>query len=351
MSQSQLSQDSYQCTQIELTPQEFAGPDLWGTFVPVPSEHGDKGAPRIEFLVEQDKYVFGRSSECDKHCLFTQKFVGRKHLVVSHDAATGLCHIKDTSANGTYVNGMRLQKDHTVIMNHGDEISLVVNSKGSEKEVSEAFAVFIFQSPAGQMSAVASSAFGSAPPGAGVAGRGSPSNSDRDTPVIAAGGSGTDQQVTAEFSASAAKIGNGRSAKPAAAAADLGMGMGGGGGGSGGGGGGKAVAQANTRSLEESYDVLEVLGSGTYAQVHRCVHRDTGQEFAVKVIQVRGIEGQMLHHKAGAGDRHPPLPPHCGAGRAARPRRTTAREEPLTALVIPLVSAAGSAGQGVLANH
>jgi serine/threonine protein kinase len=41
--------------------------------------------------------------------------------------------------------------------------------------------------------------------------------------------------------------------------------------------------------LEEKYDLLEVLGSGTYAKVHRCVHRASGDELAMKVIQLKQL--------------------------------------------------------------
>jgi hypothetical protein len=40
-----------------------------------------------------------------------------------------------------------MQFNTRVVLNHGDEISLVINSRGSEKEREESFAVFIFQRP------------------------------------------------------------------------------------------------------------------------------------------------------------------------------------------------------------
>jgi hypothetical protein len=40
-----------------------------------------------------------------------------------------------------------MQTNSRVVLNHGDEISLVVNSRGNEKEREESFAVFIFRRP------------------------------------------------------------------------------------------------------------------------------------------------------------------------------------------------------------
>lgn len=43
----------------------------------------------------------------------------------------------------------------------------------------------------------------------------------------------------------------------------------------------------SARRIEAHYDIREVLGDGTSGQVRRAIHRQTGQEFAVKVISLR----------------------------------------------------------------
>lgn len=40
------------------------------------------------------------------------------------------------------------------------------------------------------------------------------------------------------------------------------------------------------RRIQEDYDIRDMLGSGTVGNVHRAIHRITGKEFAVKIIQL-----------------------------------------------------------------
>jgi hypothetical protein len=46
------------------------------------------------------------------------------------------------------------------------------------------------------------------------------------------------------------------------------------------------------RRVEEDYDIRDLLGSGTVGQVRRAIHRQTGQERAVKIIKSRGLVQQ-----------------------------------------------------------
>lgn len=38
-------------------------------------------------------------------------------------------------------------------------------------------------------------------------------------------------------------------------------------------------------SIESKYQIGETLGQGAFGQVKRCVHIDTGSEFAIKIMQ------------------------------------------------------------------
>jgi serine/threonine protein kinase len=54
-----------------------------------------------------------------------------------------------------------------------------------------------------------------------------------------------------------------------------------------GGNGNAAASPQSSRRIEAFYELLEVLGDGTSGQVRRAIHRQTGQEVAVKVISLR----------------------------------------------------------------
>ena len=43
----------------------------------------------------------------------------------------------------------------------------------------------------------------------------------------------------------------------------------------------------NRRRIEQDYDIRNIIGSGTVGQVRRAIHRQTGQEYAVKIIHYR----------------------------------------------------------------
>ncbi|XP_047491772.1 peripheral plasma membrane protein CASK-like [Penaeus chinensis] len=38
--------------------------------------------------------------------------------------------------------------------------------------------------------------------------------------------------------------------------------------------------------FDDVYEVCEIIGKGPFSLVRRCVHRDTGQQFAVKIVDV-----------------------------------------------------------------
>jgi serine/threonine protein kinase len=46
----------------------------------------------------------------------------------------------------------------------------------------------------------------------------------------------------------------------------------------------RRAQQSQVRRISDHYELREVLGSGSYAEVRRAVEHATGQEFAVKII-------------------------------------------------------------------
>lgn len=64
---------------------------------------------------------------------------------------------------------------------------------------------------------------------------------------------------------------------------------------------GRAIlGDATGRTLEEHYEMFEVLGRGSFSVVHRARHRQTGEEFACKVIDKWSIHNrQRLANEVG----------------------------------------------------
>lgn len=50
----------------------------------------------------------------------------------------------------------------------------------------------------------------------------------------------------------------------------------------------------DTKELNSKYDLKEIIGSGTSSTVYRAVHKRTGQEFAMKIVDVSGEHGEDL---------------------------------------------------------
>lgn len=57
-----------------------------------------------------------------------------------------------------------------------------------------------------------------------------------------------------------------------------------------------ALRTASARAVEDYYVMGEVLGAGSFAQVHRAVDRGTGEEVAVKVINKAGYDARELEY-------------------------------------------------------
>lgn len=50
-------------------------------------------------------------------------------------------------------------------------------------------------------------------------------------------------------------------------------------------------------SIESKYEIGEVLGSGAFGEVKRCTHIDTGNEFAIKIMQKHMIRKRKIYVK------------------------------------------------------
>jgi serine/threonine protein kinase len=46
------------------------------------------------------------------------------------------------------------------------------------------------------------------------------------------------------------------------------------------------------QTFEENYELGRVLGEGNFAKVHSAIERETGREFAVKIMQKRRFAGK-----------------------------------------------------------
>lgn len=57
-----------------------------------------------------------------------------------------------------------------------------------------------------------------------------------------------------------------------------------------------ALRTASARTVEDYYVIGEVLGAGSFAEVHRAVDRGTGEEVAVKVINKAGYDARELEY-------------------------------------------------------
>lgn len=78
----------------------------------------------------------------------------------------------------------------------------------------------------------------------------------------------------------------------------------------------QALGGATGRTLEEHYELLEVLGRGSFSVVHRARHRQTGELFACKVIDKWSIHNRQRLANEVRAPPHPaarPSAPACAA--------------------------------------
>ncbi|KAI8835785.1 kinase-like domain-containing protein [Chytriomyces cf. hyalinus JEL632] len=120
--------------------------DWWGML-----DAEDKKSGHVDSvkLSNKDKsgYLIGRHAECD--IVVNHSQVSKRHALVYMEALVGKggvaqyeCFIEDMSANGTFVNGARIEKGKRFKLMNGDSIQLAKNGS-SKKKFDDKFWMFI----------------------------------------------------------------------------------------------------------------------------------------------------------------------------------------------------------------
>ncbi|KAL1450723.1 hypothetical protein WDU94_003052 [Cyamophila willieti] len=107
---------------VELAPNSFEFPNLWGTLISIDSE-----MEHIE--LSKDEYTFGRDSlHVDfvlKHSSCPDDNFSRKHFTIGFNGSNREAYIIDNSTNGTFVNSHKLVKDVRHHLQHLTRISVI----------------------------------------------------------------------------------------------------------------------------------------------------------------------------------------------------------------------------------
>jgi serine/threonine-protein kinase Chk2 len=114
-------------------------------------------APDVSIFAETEDIVIGRaySLSCSEHLRVTvdDKRVSGEHCRIwrgnseTVDSSTPYFFVQDSSSNGTFLNGKRLEKHKQYSLQSGDELSLVVNSSGQKHRGTKSllFCAFVFR--------------------------------------------------------------------------------------------------------------------------------------------------------------------------------------------------------------
>ncbi|KAG7364684.1 WD40 repeat-containing protein [Nitzschia inconspicua] len=220
----------------------------WGRLVPcVPSSK----LTAMDFMPNQTEYWLGRSKKCDVTAQIstsTKKYsdkevslmewgksmISNRHCKIFQENPNGPIYIEDNSGNGTFVNQQtHLRRGQTRLLHSGDEICLVnadtlrkriTSSRALELVLQQFSFIFIQSKPR--------------------------------KPCV------NPRAMNYAFRNASSKNNNNNSNRP-----DL--------------------SPRTSRHLETFYELREVLGDGTSGQVRRAIHRQSGKEFAVKIISLR----------------------------------------------------------------
>ncbi|KZV72852.1 Pkinase-domain-containing protein [Peniophora sp. CONT] len=79
---------------------------------------------RIELMRPKINYSVGRNPRCDIH--FTGMKISFNHCIISwngREDKSALVSVQDSSTNGTWINGVRLEKGHSQVLRDGNEIA------------------------------------------------------------------------------------------------------------------------------------------------------------------------------------------------------------------------------------
>lgn len=119
------------------------GAGYWGRLVPLTT-----GFRQVELLNSQAEYTFGRGKDQDVR--LTDVHISSRHCRVFREPdppgkplppdVPPTVFVEDTSANGTFVNKVRLKKNTPRVLNPGDQLSLVVPAKDANSSASRAVA-------------------------------------------------------------------------------------------------------------------------------------------------------------------------------------------------------------------
>ena len=130
--QSQVSATQVDIHDYAPTAPAEVGPQAWARLLSLSA-----GVPHIELLPNErsedgmlNKYVFGRSRKKSDFVFDDQRIssvhccIYEKSITVSGTASTKVC-IADSSANGTFINGKKIGREHKQVLHDGDELSLI----------------------------------------------------------------------------------------------------------------------------------------------------------------------------------------------------------------------------------
>ena len=77
----------------------------------------------LEFLISQKEFVIGKNRQSVDGLIDFSKYVSKMHCRIAMEEDT--CYITDlNSANGTFINGVRLKKDEKKTLANGDKVTL-----------------------------------------------------------------------------------------------------------------------------------------------------------------------------------------------------------------------------------
>lgn len=80
---------------------------------------------KFELLVNKDRFVIGKKPESCDGVIAYNKMISRNHCAVEYNAAAGCYTVTDLgSANGTYLNGVRLERGRPASLKNADRLRL-----------------------------------------------------------------------------------------------------------------------------------------------------------------------------------------------------------------------------------
>lgn len=271
-------ESSYECTQ--------EASQLGHDMLPILQ---DVGKPWGQIVSRNGKYP-------NKELFDDEIKIGRKHafatIVVDHPAVSSLhCTITKTgegdaqcvflhdhSTNGTYVNGRRIGKNNKALMKSGDEMVLIKQGRDTDEVIGYTFYdIASIQNDDNTLYKDVAVGHGNAR-GTAHARTHAPAPVPMSLDILSSdvvmqpapgevqqGGNRAHQQQTP---ATALPVGDSVSALMSA---------------------GTPLLRVPARRLED-YDIRKELGKGAFATVRRCVHKATGNQYAMKIIEKKKLQ-------------------------------------------------------------